>query len=162
MADSGPDVYAGFVQTLVDSETARKASIEAKGSAVIATSASLVTLLFGLVAVITSSKGFKLPTMAHSWLVAAIVSFVVATGTAILVSFPLPYGQTTITTNDLRRWWGDSAAEAEAAVAGVRLRALAAARRANAVKAMVLCLASAAELLALIMLVVAVLKIIDS
>jgi len=162
VATIGPDVYSDFVKTLLDAEASRKTSIESKGAAVITTSSALVTILFGLVAVVTSRTTFKLPVSAHGWLVAAIVAFVVAAATAILVSFPLPYGQTTVTIDDLRSWWGDSVPEAEAAVSGLRLRALTAARRTNAVKAGVLCAACTAELVGLILLTVTVVQIITS
>jgi hypothetical protein len=162
VANAGPDVYSDFVKTLIDAEAARKTSTESKGVAVITTSSALVTILFALVAVVTSRTTFKLPASAHGWLVAAIVAFVVAAATAILVSFPLPYGQTTLTIDDLRNWWNDDVGTAEAAVSGLRLRALTAARRMNAVKAGILCVASAAELAGLVLLTVAVVRIIAS
>jgi hypothetical protein len=87
---------------------------------------------------------------------------VVAAATAILVSFPLPYGQTTVTVENLRSWWTDSVPVAEAAVSDLRLRALTTARRTNAVKAGVLCAARAAELGGLILLTVTVINIINS
>ena len=160
MAASGPDVYSDFIKTLIDAESARKTSTESKGTAVITTSSALVTILFALVAVVASRTTFKLPASAHGWLVGAIVSFVLAAATAILVSFPLPYGQTNITLSDLRTWWGDTVDTAEAAVSGLRLRALTAARRMNAVKAGILAVACTAELVGLILLTVAVIRII--
>jgi hypothetical protein len=161
VSSTGPDVYSDFVKTLIDAEAARKTSTESKGAAVITTSGALVTILFGLVAVVTSRTAFKLPVSAHGWLVAAIVAFVVAAATAILVSIPLPYGQTTLTLGELRTWWSDDAATAEAAVSGLRLRALTAARRVNAIKAGVLLVASTAELVGLILLTITVINIID-
>lgn len=160
MAITGPDIYSDFIKTLIDAEAARKTSAESKGVAVITTSSALVTILFALVAVVTSRTTFKLPVSAHGWLVAAIVAFVVAAGTAILVSLPLPYGQTTFGLDDLRSWWSDDAPTAEAAVAGLRLRALTAARRMNAIKAGILLVASVAELAGLVLLTVAVINII--
>ena len=162
MASSGPDVYSDFVKTLIDAEATRKTSTESKGTAVITTSSALVTILFGLVAVVTSRTAFKLPSSAHGWLVAAIVAFVLAAATAILVSFPLPYGQTMLTLSDLRKWWGDDVSTAEAAVSGLRLRALTAARRMNAFKAGLLGVACTAELIGLVFLTVAVVRIITS
>jgi hypothetical protein len=159
---SGPDVYSDFVKALVDAEATRKTSIESKATGVITTSSALVTILFGLVAVITSRTTFRLPVSAHGWLVGAIAAFVVGAALAILVSFPLPYGQTTITVANLQAWWGDSANQAEAAVAGVRLRSLRAARSNNALKAAILSLASGAELIGLVLLAITVLKILSA
>ena len=161
MAFSGPEVYTDFIKTLTDAEASRKTSIESKGAAIITTSSALVTILFGLVAVVTSHTSFTLPVSAHGWLVGAILAFVVAAATAILISFPLPYGQTTITVDDLRQWWGDSEVVADAAVSGLRLRQLTAARRTNALKAGVLCAACTAELAGLILLTVAVIGIVN-
>jgi hypothetical protein len=162
MATFGFEIYSDFVKSLVDAEAARKTSIESKGVAVITTSSALVTILFGLVAVVTSRSTFTLPVAAHGWLVAAILAFVLAAALAILVSFPLPYGQTDVTTNDLSAWWHDTQSDADAAVAGLRLNQLDAARRMNAAKVTALCLASVAELAGLVLLAVAVIRIVGS
>ena len=162
MTLSGFEIYTDFVKSLVDAEASRKSSIESKGISVITTSGTLVTLLFGLVAVVTSHSSFTLPVAAHGWLVAAVLAFVVAAALAILVSFPLPYGQTDLTVNLLRDWWGDSESVADAAVVQLRLDQLAAARRMNVLKVTVLCLASGAELVGLIMLTVAVIRIVGA
>jgi hypothetical protein len=162
MAPSGPEVYTDFIKSLTDVEASRKTSIESKGAGIITTSSALVTILFGLVSVVTSQSSFTLPVSAHACLVGAIIAFVVAAATAILISFPLPYGQTTITVDDLRGWWGDSGTVAEAAVSGLRLRQLAAARRMNAMKVGVLCVACTAELTGLILLTIAVIKIVNT
>ena len=160
MPASGAEVYSDLVKTLLDNEAARKGVLESKGTAVITTSGTLVTLLFGLVAVITSAKNFNLPSASHGWLVAAVVAFVIAVGLAILVSLPVPYGETEISMNDLRSWWHDPVTEAEAAVAGLRLRAITAARRANGVKVWILGAACVGELLGLVLLSIAVIEII--
>ncbi|MHB8380664.1 MAG: hypothetical protein ACYDB2_12275 [Acidimicrobiales bacterium] len=162
MASTGPDIYTDFIKTLTDAEAARKTSIEAKGTGIITTSSALVTILFGLVAVVTSRTTFLLPVAAHGWMVSAILAFVVAAATAILINFPLPYGQTTITLDELREWWGDTDAVADAAVSGLRLQQLNAARRVNALKAGILAVACTAELAGIALLTVAVIKIVTS
>jgi hypothetical protein len=48
MADTAPDVYTEFVKALLDAEATRRTTLEDKGGAVISTSGTLVTLLFGL------------------------------------------------------------------------------------------------------------------
>jgi hypothetical protein len=160
MADTAPGVYTDFVKGLLDAEAARRTALEQKGGTVITSSGALVTLLFGLVAVITSAKSFTLPGASHGWLVAAIALFIVASLVAILISVPLPYGQTVITSGQLATWWNQPPEQAQAAVSGVRLQALAAARRMNGIKARILIAATLAELLALVMLGIAVLRIV--
>jgi len=161
MADTAPGIYTDYVKLLLDAESTRRTALEQKGSAVITTAGTLVTLLFGLVAVITSVDTFRLPGRAHGWLVAAIVFFVLACFIAILISIPLPYGETTITAAMLLSWWNQPPEQAQAAVSGVRLQALAAARRMNGMKARILIAAILSELLALVMLGMAVIRIIN-
>ena len=161
MADTAPAIYTDFVKVLLDAEATRRTALEQKGGAVITTAGSLVTLLFGLVAVITSAKTFTLPGTSHGWLVAAIVLFIAACLIAILISVPLPYGQTTITVAMLASWWNQPPEQAEAAISGARLQALAASRRMNGLKAQILIAAIACELLALVMLGVAVIRIVS-
>ncbi|HEX8303893.1 MAG TPA: hypothetical protein VF612_03370 [Jatrophihabitans sp.] len=161
MADTAPDVYTEFVKLLLEAEATRRTALEDKGGAVISTSGTLVTLLFGLVAVVTGADTFTLPGASHGWLIAAIVLFAVASLIAILISVPLPYGQTDITAAMLASWWSQPPAQAQAAVSGVRLQALAAARRMNAIKARILIAATLFELVAVAMLGVAVVFILD-
>jgi hypothetical protein len=80
---------------------------------------------------------------------------------ALLISVPLPYGQTDITATDLAGWWNQPPEQALAAVSGVRLQALAAARSMNRFKARTLVVATAFELVAVLMLGIAVLHILD-
>ena len=161
MADTTPEVYTDYVKGLLDAEATRRTALEDKGGGVITTSGALVTLLFGLVAVITGADSFKLPGASHGWLVAAIIFFIAASVIAILISIPLPYGQTFITIQDLVQWWDQLPKQAQAAISGARLEALAAARRMNLIKSQILTLAIICELVAVVMLGIAVLKIID-
>jgi len=161
MADTAPDVYTEFVKALLDAEATRRTALEDKGGAVITTSGTLVTLLFGLVAVVTGATTFTLPGASHGWLIAAIAFFVAASLIAILISIPLPYGQTELTAAMLASRWQQPPEQAQAAVSGVRLQALAAARRMNAIKARILIAATVCELVAVVMLGVAVLSILD-
>ncbi|HEX8092854.1 hypothetical protein [Jatrophihabitans sp.] len=159
--DTAPVIYTDYVKLLLDAEATRRTALENKGGTVISTSGSLVTLLFGLVAVITSADSFTLPGAAHGWLVAAIALFIAASVIAILVSVPLPYGETTITVDQLISWWNQPSEQARAAISGARLKALAAARRMNAIKARILLVGICCELLAVVMLGIAVFHILD-
>jgi hypothetical protein len=159
--DTAPEIYSAFVQRLVDAEIARRASLEQKGTAVIASSGTLVTLLFGLVAVVTGAKTFTLPPEAVGPLKVSIVLFLIAIAAALLISFPLPYGETEMTTNELRAGWVDTPSDALAAVAGVQVKALAAAREWNGRKAVILIVAALFQLAALVALGIAVFDIVS-
>lgn len=111
-------------------------------------------------AVITKATAFVLPGASHGWLVAAVVFFVLASALAIFVALPVPYGETEITTAELRRWWNDEPSDAQAAVAGLRLRAITAARRVNRAKGWLLLGAGGCEFVGLVMLTGAVIVII--
>lgn len=152
----GFDVYAELVKSLVDAERTRKTSLEQKASAVITTSGTLVTLLFGLVAVITSKASYALPTAAHGWLGAAVWAFVLAACIALMISVPRPYGQIELTNAKLLALWSDPVKKAQAQVTGVRLRALETARSRNTTKAWMLAAAIFAELIAVGLLATAV------
>ena len=156
MPDDTPTLYAAFIKDLFDGEVARRTAIEGKAGNVISTSGTLVTLLFGLVAVVTGATNFRLPGHAHGWLFGAIIAFVVACILAILVSVPLPYGETELTKADLASSWGDPPNQTQAALSGVKLDALDRARQWNALKAWILMGAIAAEIVAVALLAVAV------
>lgn len=156
-----PEVYTDYVKLLLDAEATRRTALEDKGGGVITTSGTLVTLLFGLVAVVTGAETFTLPGASHGWLVAAIVFFIAASVIAILISIPMPYGQTIITVQELATWWDQKPEQAQAAVSGVRLEALAAARRMNLIKSQILTVAIICELVAVVMLGIAVVHILD-
>jgi hypothetical protein len=162
VADTTPEVYSELVKSLLDVENTRRTSLEQKGAAVITTSGTLVTLLFGLVAVITSADKLVLPGQAHGPLVAALILFVVACGFAIMMSVPIPYGQSSITIEQLAGWWDHTPPRAQAAVAGLRLRAVDTARRRNAIKVVLLLVALLSELTALAMLTIAVLAVVQA
>lgn len=159
---SGSDVYADFINSLLEAESSRKASLEQRGIGVITTAGTLVTLLFGLVAAITSAKTFTLPAQAHGWLAAATILFVLAAAAGIVVNVPLFYGQILITENDLRAAWEDRASDAQAAVTAVRLRRLDRAQKFNTIKAWVLVLGVALELAAVAVLAGGILDVIRS
>jgi uncharacterized integral membrane protein len=159
MAD-GSEVYADFVQSMLDAEDSRKSSLEQRGIGVITTSGTLVTLLFGLTAAITSAKNFTLPAAVRDWLAPAAILFVAAAAAGILVNVPLFYGKIEVSRATLEPAWADDAPDARAAVTDVRLRRLQAAQGVNSVKAWILVAAAALELAAVAMLTVGIVHII--
>lgn len=158
--DTGSVAYSDYVKALEDAETAKKSSLESRGISVITTSGTLVTLLFGLVAVLTSAKTFRFPAAARPYLALAMIFFAIACGLGIMVNLPLFYKRTDLTADDLKRVWAWPIANARAKIAVTRLETISSARRANAVKAWLLLSAGIAETLALLSLFVAVLSIV--
>jgi hypothetical protein len=158
-APGGGDVYGAYIKSLLDYEMARRSGLEARASAVVTTAGTLVTLLFGLVAVITGATSFRLPGAAHGWLIAAVILFVVAIGLAVTVDvIPLAYGQVDFSEGPAQLW-KESAATASVHVAEAQLKLITIAQRKNSRIAQVVRLSGVAELLALVMLAVAVVLI---
>jgi len=155
----GGDVYGAYIKSLLDYEQARKSGLDARAAAVVATAGTLVTLLFGLVAVVTGAHSFVLPPTARGWLIAAVVLFVVAIALAVTVTvIPLPYGQVDFK-EDPSQLCQEPASTASVHVAEAQLALIAIARRANAKVVVLVFLSGIAELLALAMLAVAVILI---
>lgn len=164
MSTPTPDdgnVYAEYVKSLLDYEQSRNDAIEAKASTIVTTSGILVTLLFGLVAVVTNAKSFQLPTDSHGWLTSAVILFVIATGLAVATPvIPFPYAQPIITPDSLANVWDYSASAARATVVATQLRQISNARQNNQRKSRLVGFAGTAELLALLTLATAVILII--
>jgi hypothetical protein len=156
----GSDVYADFVKSLLDAEESRKSSLEQRGIGIITTSGTLVTLLFGLIAVITSAKSFAFPAAARGWITLAAIFFVVAAAAGIVVNAPLFYGRIEVSQADLKPAWQDDAPTARSAVTGVRLKRLRAAQSVNGFKAGTLVVGTVLELAATAMLTAGIFDII--
>jgi hypothetical protein len=161
VTDSAPEAYTSFVSGLLDAEAVRRTALEQKGAAIITTAGTLVTLLFGLVAVVTGKASFSLPGAAHGWLIAAVILFVIACFLGILTSVPVPYGETEITKDDLVDWWDQQQPIALIAISSARLKALTAARRINTIKAAIVAVATTTLVAALAMLATAIVEILD-
>lgn len=154
------DVYADYIKGLIDAEMTRKSSLEQRGAGVVTTSGALVTLLFGLVGVITSAKDFALPIKAHGYLGAAIVLFTIAVAIGLVANLPLLYKEAYPTAAQFARVWHYSESEAQAHIIATRLKVLEGARRANGLKGLLVLTAGTVQLAALILLMVAVLNIV--
>ncbi len=88
----GTAVYGDFLKDELAAQDARKASFEQRGLAVVTTAGTLVTLLFGLTALLpTAGASHALPGDAKKWLAVALVVFVVAAGFALVTNFPFFY-----------------------------------------------------------------------
>ncbi len=160
-APGGGDVYGAYIKSILDNELVRRTGLEARASTVVTTAGTLVTLLFGLVAVITGAAKFQLPGAAHGWLIAAVILFVVAIGLAVTVAVvPLPYGQVSFAEGPAQLW-KETASSASVHVAEAQLELIGVAQRRNGRIAFLVLLSGVAELLALAMLAVAVILILQ-
>jgi hypothetical protein len=163
LADRGSAIYAQYIKDQLTEEDARKESIEKRGLAVITTSGTIVSLLFGLVAVLTGAKEFKLPAGAEPWLGAALIAFVIATFAGLLTNMPLLYlgvkaKELKLAVADL---WDDEPKVAEKRIAATHVKVLTRAKSLNAAKGWILVGAVTAELAAVIFLALAVKSILD-
>jgi hypothetical protein len=159
---STPDVYADYIKALVDSEDARKSSMEQRGAGVVTTSSAMATLLFAIGGVVTASKNFSLPTSAQGYLVAAIALFATAVALGILANVPLLYKQGNPTAGQLAQVWGYHESDAQLYIIATRLKVLESARRSNALKGWLVLLAAVVQLAALVVLVFGVLAILNA
>ena len=86
-AQAGP-LIAGLITRELDAQRAITASLQSRGLAVISSSGTLVTLLFGLSAVATTAERFKLPGAAKPPLYVAAVLLVAAAVAGIVTNAP--------------------------------------------------------------------------
>lgn len=154
-ASGGAAVYAA---SQVASQEARKSSFEQRGLAVITASGVLVSLLFGLTAVLTGAAGYHLPAAARVPILAALFCFVVAAVAAITTNLPQLYRGVTADAlkKQIEEQWEDTGTEARRAVALTELDVLERAREQNHKKGEALVLAIRAEIAAVYFLAVAV------
>jgi hypothetical protein len=83
--------YAELIKDQLNAEESRKESLEQRGVFVITSSGALATLLFGLAGLITSRKGFTLPTQAEWCLGLALVGFTAAALISLFINRPRMY-----------------------------------------------------------------------
>lgn len=154
----GATLYAAYIKEQLAGQDARKASIEQRGTAVITSSGVIVSLLFGLVALLTGAEDYQLPDGAEPWLFAALVAFACAAIAAIITNAPLSYrGPTAAQMRGLVRGstWEENVADAERRIAATNAGVLARAKSRNSFKGYVLLLAISAEVLAVFFLALA-------
>lgn len=150
-SDTAGSIYAALFEDQLKEESARKASLESRGLAVISTSAALVSLLLALAALLTKGANFELPGAARAPLVLSCVLFVGAALLGLSANWPLNYRQLAVA--DLRgllseELWEGSSAVASRRVAEARAGVLETARKLNHVKGRLLIAAMLAEVAA--------------
>jgi len=172
--DSGPtarSVYGEYLKDEIARQDARQSSFEQRGLAVVTTSGTLVTLLFGLAALSTASaKGNPLHHEESVFLAVALVLFFVAGVLALLTNVPLGYSGPDLPDpkkpekpsfgDRLNADPEDSYEASLYAVADVRLAILASAQKQNGRKAKLLFAALIAEVAAVACVAVAIFELI--
>jgi hypothetical protein len=88
--DAGAKVYADAVKEVLEGEERWRASVESRGHTVITGSGALVTLLFGLAALLTKATAYVPSVPVRVLLVIALVLFALAALAAIGTQMPLP------------------------------------------------------------------------
>lgn len=155
--------YSKYVAALLAVQDGRKASLEQRGLAVITTSGTLVTLVFGLVAVLTKANNYKLPDSAHGWIGAALIAFVIAAILGLVSNVPLNYGGADFDDEQtFKAVWEDEPVVARRRVTETRLEDYRQAQKWNGFKAWVLVAGMGFEVVAVILLSIAVGNILHS
>ncbi|HEV8681174.1 MAG TPA: hypothetical protein VGS09_00135 [Actinomycetota bacterium] len=153
MPESGMagDAYGPLIEDQLNSERAAKSSFEQRAVAVITTSGVLVSLLFGLAAIVTSTEGFEAPYAARVLLAVALGFFLGAAVLGIAVNAPRGYEEAA--SDNLRllteqEFWEARQAIGSRRAAEVRVEILQNARGANGRKARLLLWAMGLEVAA--------------
>jgi hypothetical protein len=123
-------VYADFIEKELADHRAAKAALEQRGVGVVTTAGVLVTLLFGLAAIVTKREDFQLPNDAAPWLFAALGLFVCAACGGLVAALPFMYKTPKTQALDklVREKWDNSAWAARRKVALARIGLIAAYR----------------------------------
>lgn len=156
--------FSAYVGQLAVEQDARKDSLEKRGLAVITTSGTLVTLLFGLVTLLTRSDEYVLPQSVHDLLGWALVAFVMAALLALLTNLPLNYANIDVaqSTAVFQGHWDDSQSDGRRRVVATRLKVLETAQSRNKLKGWLLLVGMLAEVAAVVLLSLAVGEVLRS
>jgi hypothetical protein len=164
-------VYGEYLKDEIARQDARQSSFEQRGIAIVTTAGTLVTLLFGLAALSTSSaQGNPLHHKESVFLAVALVLFFAAGVLALLTNVPLGYVGPDLPDpkkpekpsfgDRLNAEPEDSYKAALYAVADVRLKILASAQKQNGRKGKLLFVALIAEVAAVACVAVAIFELI--
>ena len=163
-AEQGSAVYGPILSEMVKAQDVRKTSIEQRGIAVVTTSGTLVTLLFGLVSVLTKDSSFHLPRPSRLWLSVSLPLFIASVVLALAVNVPFSYRDFLIAglKKQLPSEWHGGKDEAEGRVAETRLEILEHNQRINNFKGWILAVAFLFEVLAVSAVALAVYPILSA
>jgi hypothetical protein len=161
MSTTASDIYGGLLKDELDRQDARKASFEQRGIAVVTTAGTLVTLLFGLAALSTTTTS-QLGDEETVWLGVGLALFVICAACALATNMPAGYGM--VRTASVGSLLGANpehrAEDAQYAVAKARLDILSIADEANSRKGNLLFAALILELLAVVCVGVAIFEVV--
>lgn len=147
------EVASAFIAEELGAERERKGSLETRGFAVIRSSGTLVTLLFGLAALVTKSSDFVLSDSAQWLLAGAGLLFVLAGALGIACNSPALYYQVdaaSLAVFVTPEVWTEHGTDASRELTAARLAELADARDRNEQKAKLLAVAMALQVAAVL------------
>lgn len=164
---SGPvagELYAEYVEKLLDAELKRKEVLQQRGLGVVATSASLATLFLGFLTALVQVTRTNIPVQAHWELAVAVVLFAAAGASGISANTAVTHRHLSL--NDLQtgtgQGWNDTADSAAAWIAADTLERLRSTDRHNRQRAWCVTIALGLEILAVIALAGAVAEILHA
>jgi membrane protein implicated in regulation of membrane protease activity len=156
---AGP-VFADFIEKELRAERERRVVLDARGVGVLTTSGTLVTIIFGLGALVTGLDAFE-PNALAVWLLGlALIAFVFAALLGLLANRLVVYQL--VDPEQLRAWrehdkkWNDDADKARRVVAGANIITIETLRNGNGRKAKLLERALWAQLCAIGLLAAAI------
>jgi hypothetical protein len=155
-------VFSELIAEQLTQERAVKSSLEQRGSLVITTSGTLVALLFGLGAVVSSRKDFEVPFDVRVLFAIALGFFVLAAVLGLLANLPWRYRE--VDERAMRRLvakdlWNGPLVPATRRVAEAYVDVLEATRGANELKGRAVRLALGAEIAAVALLSAAIVTV---
>jgi len=163
MADIAGFAYDQLVKDQLEEERKTKESLEKRGEWVIASAGALLTVLFGLSAIVTGVQDYTLSPGARWLLQLAVLPFLCAGVLAVIINFPMTLLEVSVTglraISDQPAYWTAPQEIGLRRSAQVRVGVLASARQANSIKSRLLQTAMALEVVGVALVGFAVLII---
>ena len=159
------DAFSQLISDQLVEERARKTSLEQRGVGVITTSGALVTLLFGLSALVSNNQQWVLPDYVRPILALAVLLFLVASVLGLATNWTLSYIEVeSVGMRDLATpgHWQTVPAEAARLAAEARIDIIEGFRSKDEIKAWVLRAAIGAEIAAVGVVAIAVWMVLAS
>lgn len=153
--------YSPLIDTQLAEERRAKDSLEQRGLAVITSSGTLVSLLFGFAALVESATSLRLSAPTKVLLIASMILFISAVILGVFVNRPRDYEDVPAGALKtlVKEWTDRDPIEASREVADVLVRIIAAARKSNDKKSELLSRAIALEVFAVVALGLSVMSL---
>jgi len=151
-------VYATFIEEELKDERARRDRLEARGSGILTSSATLVTLLAAAGALVLGRDQIDLPGYAVKAIIGAVSGFGLAGVFGLAACWPFAYGKTQVKdlTEIRREHWNDEPSDARHKVTYLKVMEIEKLRSANNKRLYFLVAGLAAQLSAAVLLIFAV------